>query len=82
MNPAHNSYTGPETQYTFTHHRELDGGGSGAGGGPGAGPSLGAAGAEMSKQAGAPAQQSGPNARPQAPPGLEKFRGEADCGTW
>lgn len=26
MNPAHNSYTGPETQYTnFTRHREMVG---------------------------------------------------------
>lgn len=26
MNPAHNSYNGPETQYTkFTHHREMVG---------------------------------------------------------
>lgn len=26
MNPAHNSYIGPKTQYTkFTHHREMVG---------------------------------------------------------
>lgn len=67
MNPAHNSYTGPETQYTkFTRHREKVGAQEQLGV-PGAGLSLRTADAEVvSKQAGAPVQQSGPNARSQA----------------
>lgn len=68
MNPAHNSYTGPETQYTkFTRHREKVGAQEHLGV-PGAGLSLRTAGAEVvrSKQVGAPVQQSGPNARSQA----------------
>lgn len=71
MNPAHNSYTGPKTQYTkFTFHREMGVGASGAGGAPGAGLSLKTAGAEVvrSKQVGAPACQSGPVPDPRPPP--------------
>ena len=58
MNPAHNSYTGPETQYTkFTRHRET-----------GAQEQQRAQGCRggYASTAGAPAQQSGPKARCQA----------------
>lgn len=68
MNPAHNSYIGPKTQYTkFTRHREMVGAWEQVEC-LGAGLSLKTAGAEVvrSKQAGAPAQQSGPKARSQA----------------
>lgn len=68
MNPAHNSYTGPETQYTkFTRHREKVGAQEQSGV-PRVGLSLRTSGAEVvrNKQAGAPVQQSGPNVRSQA----------------
>lgn len=55
MNPAHNSFTGPKTQYTkFTHHREMVGGQEWV---ECLGLSLKTAGAEVArrKQAGAPA---------------------------